>query len=181
MKKINIIAGIIVLCMFIWHSAAACTYLLGITGYSEVFDKSGRILFTLAFLHIVINVAARIKVASRTRNLTGYPSLWVSTYLQNRAGYFIIGLMPLHLVFAEITKHAPSAQAEVARFVIESLFYVCLSIHICYAVEHMLITFGIITDKKRFGRAKIAIAAAVSFALVMLVIADGTYNLRCLL
>jgi len=178
MKKANILFGVLALCIFGWHVSTACQYLMGGAPYSIAYMMTGIILASVASVHMVINLIATAKLSKKTQNVKIYTALNKEMVVQNMSGYFIIGFIFVHPLMIELTRAFNNETLFIIRFILDVGFYICLSIHLYYALTHLLITFGIVIRQDSFQKWKKAILVILIVLCLVLVLADAMYNLK---
>lgn len=178
MKKVNILAGVFAIFIFGWHVSTACQYLMGGVEYFMTYMISGIVLAVVAFFHMIINVIVTARLSKKTKSVKMYLKLNKEMTIQNMSGYFIIGFMFVHPIVIELTRETEIIVLFYIRFVLDVLFYICLIIHLYYALSHLLITFGFVIRWNTYRIWKIGIVIVLVVLLIILILADAMFNLK---
>ena len=175
MKKVNILAGVIAIGIFGWHVSTACQYLMGGSEYFMTYMISGIVLAVAASVHMIIQFIAAARLSKKTQNVKMYLKLNTEMAIQNMSGYFIIGFMCVHPLMIELTRETDIMALFIVRFVLDVLFYICLTVHLYFALSHLLITFGFVIRQSTYHVWKIGIAVVLIVLLTILIYADATF------
>jgi succinate dehydrogenase/fumarate reductase cytochrome b subunit len=163
-KKMITFFGFMSVGVFFWHSTLTVQYFLGKMPHNIGMNVTGFILVFFMTIHMILALINMVKNAKRTKGERFYSKYIMEHGLQNVSGICIYSFALLHALFLELHK-AFGTQFLLFSWLIADVFlYLSITIHLCIALPHILISCGIITDKKVYSITK-GILVVISAAL----------------
>jgi succinate dehydrogenase/fumarate reductase cytochrome b subunit len=166
-KKMITFLGLMSIGVFSWHSTLTIQYFLGQTPQNIGMNISGFLLVFFLTIHMILALTNVVKNSKRTGDERFYMKYIVEHSLQIFSGISIFGFATFHALFFELHKALGSQIFLVAWLISDILFYLCISIHLCIGMPHMMISYGIITNKKIYSTVK-GILVIITVALFVL-------------
>lgn len=163
-KKMITFLGFMSVGVFFWHSTLTVQYFLGQMPHNVGMNGTGFILVFFLTIHAILALTNMVKNAKRTSGERFYMKYIMEHGLQNVSGICIYGFALLHALFLELHKAIGTQPLLISWLISDILLYLSITIHLCIALPHILISCGIITNKKAFGIAK-GILVFISAAL----------------
>lgn len=163
-KKMISFLGFMSVGIFSWHSSLTVQYFLGKMPHNIGMNVTGFILVFFLTIHAILALTNMVKNAKRTGGERSYAKYIMEHGLQNVSGICIYGFALLHALFLELHKALGTQPLLISWLIADIMLYLSITIHLCIALPHLLISYGIITNKKAYSISK-GILVAVSAAL----------------
>lgn len=175
-KKLITFLGIMSIGTFSWHSILTVQYFLGLMPHNIGMTISGFAFVFFLTMHMVLTLIDIIKTTKRTSNEKFYINYSFEQALQNMSGLFIFGFAVLHAVFIELHKAFGTQIFSICWWLTDILLFLCISIHLCITLPHVMISCGIVTNRKLYNFIKIIIYIVSVSLFVLLTYAHTVFT-----
>lgn len=173
MRKINTILVTLIIIMLGKHGITSALYFLGIIDYSSNFIMTGRRLFIVVGVHILVSSALYLKDKLNRRGLRFYKELSKPTIVQMITGMLIFLFMLFHWgSYAKVSaKQVPDVfSVALKHWSVDVIFISSIMLHLYVSIPRWIISLGLVKERKHFQKAKkcITIILAIAWSGFML-------------
>lgn len=173
LRKINALLVIIIVLMLLNHAVRSLLYLYGLIPHSPSFQITGRRVFMVLCLHIILSLYLYFRDKSRRNGITIYPDIIKETNFQVISGICILFFMILHVVSYS---YAPADTTMsffviVIHFIVDNLLFVSITIHLSVSLPRLLVSLGFLSKNKEsyeISRKRINIILGIIFVLLFI-------------
>lgn len=168
-KKIIAIFGILSLITFAIHTTFATRYFVGAIPYSPIINILGIIFVLFITVHGFCAITDMIRIAKKTKNDQFYGKYIADHAMQNISGIgmYISGI--IHAVAIEVHHAVNNSVTGAVWFGADVLLYAFVCIHLMFALPHILLSMGIVTNSKTYKIIRYIVNIVSIILLIMLV------------
>lgn len=177
LRKINALMVIIIMVLLLNHAILSVLHLFGVIGYSPSFQITGRRIFYPIVAHIFISLYLYFKDKSKKGNR--YSGLIKDTTQQLVTGILIVVFVSLHILsymFAPLNSGYDSWM-RIFHFVVDNLLFISLILHLRVSIPKFMMSFGFLDGKDEYANFKRKNNYVLLIILIILILAEITYNL----
>lgn len=147
MRKINALVVIVIIGMFGVHSISSALYLAGILKYQPSYQITGRRVFLVVCLHLIISLILYFKELSKKKKSKVNIALVAETKIQLISGILLAVLMGLHVVLYSCysaAKIPESLQVRGIHLIVDMLFFGTILSHLAVSIPRLAISVGLV-------------------------------------
>lgn len=175
-KKLITFLGIMSIGTFTWHSILTVQYFLGLMPHNIGMLISGFAFVFFLTIHMVLTLIDIIKTTKRTGKEKFYMSYSFEQALQNMSGLFLYGFALLHSVFIELHRVFETQVFNICWWITDIFLFLCITLHFCITFPHVMISCGIVTNRKLYNFIKIIIYVVSISLFALLVYAQTVFT-----
>lgn len=153
MRKINALVVIAIIGLFGEHSISSALYLAGILKYQPSYQITGRRVFLIVCLHLIISLFLYFKELSKRKNSKVNIELVAETKIQLISGILLAVLMGVHVILYSCysaAKLPESLQVRGIHLIVDILFVGAILRHLAVSIPRLAISVGLVNSEKTY-------------------------------
>ena len=162
--------------MLTTHALLTALCLAKLIAYTPNTIKTGRLLFTLVLVHIIISLYLFVKDKIKQRKIRTYSHINKDTLLQAVSGIFIIIFIVAHVLsYIYLPAHIPNFNWQLTHLIVDTLFFITLFVHFQISIPRLLVSLGFLVEENDYDNCRKVVRIILIVILTLLFLTELSY------